>query len=478
VPSLIQSAHNTGTGTTVTVTLGAAAGLGNCLVVPIAGLAAAAPSVSSVKIGGVADNFALAKKIGVASFSDLDCEIWTDQNIGTSSTSVVGTFSASQTDNYAFVEEWSGIASSAAVDKTNAGTTTNATFSSGSSGVLTNANEVVVGASVAASATGTTSETGPGAPWNNLAQIQLGTGTLIMGSQIVTATTAQTYSGTVSGGNGVFASAAVIITLLEAAGTSTPSPFTPPQRAPRGAPGAGRGRSASSRGAPVSPTPSPFTPPRRAPRGAPGAGRGHSLSGLSSRGAPVSPTPSPFTPPRRAPRGAPGARRGRALSGTSSPGAPVFVRKTLLISLASAAGTDDYGTPYPEGILATAGVIQGPTFIGSNFEFNTQGQFWYSGAPAAGNLVMSNTNIVGGGTDRFGNHFVFGVGLYDNAGGFFTQLGEGFTSYGTGSLAAGWTANSTVENDGSGNLILGANGAVEIQAPGGLIVNGTSVTVP
>jgi hypothetical protein len=442
LPSLIQSAHNTGTGTTVTVTLGAAAGLGNCLVVPIAGLAGAAPSVSSVKIGGVADNFALAKKTGVVSFTDLDCEIWTDQNIGTSSTSVVGTFSASQTDNYAFVEEWSGIASSAAVDVTNAGTTTNATFSSGSSGTLNNANEVVIGASVAASASGTTSETGPGAPWSNLAQIQLGTGTLIMGSQIVTATTAQTYSGTVSGGNGVFASAAVIITLLEASGPSTPSPFTPPARASRGAPGARRGRSASS------------------------------------PGAPVSPTPSPFTPPRRAPRGAPGARRGRALSGLSSPGAPVFVRKTLLISLASAAGTDDYGTPYPEGILATAGVIQGPTFIGSNFEFNTQGQFWYSGTPAAGNLVMSDTNIVGGGTDRFGNHFVFGVGLYDNAGGFFTQLGQGFTTYGTGSLAAGWTANSTVENDGSGNLILGANGAVEIQAPGGLIVNGTSVTVP
>lgn len=96
--------------------------------------------------------------------------------------------------------------------------------------------------------------------------------------------------------------------------------------------------------------------------------------------------------------------------------------------------------------------------------------FVYEPTAAAGNLKVSISGIVGGGTDQFGNHFVFEVGVYDNAGGFFTQLGAGFITFGTGTLAGGWTANTTVENDATGNL--------QLAATGGLFFNGTQMTVP
>jgi len=96
--------------------------------------------------------------------------------------------------------------------------------------------------------------------------------------------------------------------------------------------------------------------------------------------------------------------------------------------------------------------------------------FVYEPTAALGNLKVSISGTVGGGTDSFGNNFVFEVGVYDDTGGFFTQLGAGFITFGTGHLATGWTANTTVENDASGNLNLGATGA--------LFFNGTMMTVP
>jgi hypothetical protein len=85
------------------------------------------------------------------------------------------------------------------------------------------------------------------------------------------------------------------------------------------------------------------------------------------------------------------------------------------------------------------------------------GVFGYAPVPGAGNLVVSVTSQVGGGLDPYGNHYVFGLGMYDNAGGFFTQMGAGFLTFGTGSLAGGWTANTSIQNDSSGNLFLDAN---------------------
>ena len=209
---LVQSASNSASSSaSVTVTLSPTGG-GNCLVVCIGGLAGSAPSVSGVTLGGAAGNFALARKQAVASFTDGDCEIWTDQNCAGGQTAVTVTFSGSQTDAYAWVMEWSGIAGTGAVDKTNSGSTTSSPSSSGSTGTLTNTSEVVIGASLASGVAGS-SQAGPGSPWTNLAQLPAGNGSLIAGYQIVTANTAQTYSATISGGNGVYETAAVIVTL-------------------------------------------------------------------------------------------------------------------------------------------------------------------------------------------------------------------------------------------------------------------------
>ena len=107
------------------------------------------------------------------------------------------------------------------------------------------------------------------------------------------------------------------------------------------------------------------------------------------------------------------------------------------------------------------------TFMGSDFEITSAGAFFYSGTPAAGNLVMSVTPSTTGGTDGFGNHYVPLTGWYDNAGGFFTQIGAGFVTEGTGSLAAGWTANTTMDNDATGDLLL--------QATAHIFANGTQI---
>lgn len=80
----------------------------------------------------------------------------------------------------------------------------------------------------------------------------------------------------------------------------------------------------------------------------------------------------------------------------------------LIVSLAGAAGTDAQGNAYPEGISVTAGTIAGTsitgsTFAGTDFLINTAGLFFYSGTPAAGNLIISIARIAG--TDGFGNAY-------------------------------------------------------------------------
>jgi hypothetical protein len=84
--------------------------------------------------------------------------------------------------------------------------------------------------------------------------------------------------------------------------------------------------------------------------------------------------------------------------------------RTLLISLASKAGTDDYGNAFPQGILASAGVIEGPVFVGSDYLSNQQGSFYYSGPPALGNLISSVAPAAG--TDAQGNAYLTGTASY------------------------------------------------------------------
>jgi hypothetical protein len=255
-----------------------------------------------------------------------------------------------------------------------------------------------------------TTITGPGSPWTNLAQLGSGiSSALLAGYQVVSATTAQTYSGTQTA-TSFECNGAVIVTLLAAAA-----------------------------GGPVTSVLGTAMAPMKL-----------ALAGSAASGSNVTGT-----------FGVAMAAMKLALAG----GVPLS--RQLLISLASKAGTDDYGNSFPQGILATAGIIEGPVFEGSDFIINQAGMFFYSATPAAGNLIMSLSNSLAGGVDGFGNKYVFGLCLYDNSGGFITQVGQGFVAFGTGSLSGGWTGNGSIQNDSSGNLYLGALGS--IYANGNLI---------
>lgn len=67
------------------------------------------------------------------------------------------------------------------------------------------------------------------------------------------------------------------------------------------------------------------------------------------------------------------------------------------------------------------GTVTAGTFQGTDFVINSTGEFFYSAVPAAGDLTES---IVPGaaGTDAFGNHYVQGVGSYDNSLNTFAQI--------------------------------------------------------
>lgn len=523
-PSLVQSASNTATsGTSVTVTLGSSTTAGNCLVVYVGEVESTTnPTVSGITLGGNAGNFAQA---GAAiNDADANCEIWTDQNCAGGQTSVVVTFNAgtgTSQANEVLVEEWSGIALSGAVDKTNGQNAGSASWSSGSSGTLSQASELVVGAVSVFSAP---TITGPSSPWVNQAQISASTnGAMLAGHQVVSATTAQTYSGTIASS---IAWGAVIVT-LKAAASTTPAPFRP-VRSARGKPAAVRGTGRGSPRTPVKVFPgSPFQKPAKPARGAPAAvrGTGKALPGRFTAPLPPSPFylpvrpargatairgtghghagaayvffPSPFALPVRPSKGAAAAVRGRS---KSSPGARYvlvrvspftlprgpargtaairrgswsegsatgqgspFTPRQLIISAASAAGTDDYGNAFPQGLLATAGVIQGPVIIGSN-------AFYYNGTPGAGNLAASIS--AGTGTDAFGNAYVQGLASYNTAL-FFSAVamfGGVITWFTAASQAGPYTTQSAItfsQSGGHGGITLSATGISQIGASAG-----------
>lgn len=92
------------------------------------------------------------------------------------------------------------------------------------------------------------------------------------------------------------------------------------------------------------------------------------------------------------------------------------------------------------------------TFNGTDFVINTSGAFFYSAAPAAGNLIASIA--ITAGTDAFGNHYVDGQASYDLVDGLGTSVTGGLVQFYTGSLAAGWTAAGSVQGDAAGDLLL------------------------
>jgi hypothetical protein len=66
------------------------------------------------------------------------------------------------------------------------------------------------------------------------------------------------------------------------------------------------------------------------------------------------------------------------------------------------------------------GTVTAGSFQGTDFVINTSGAFFYSGVPAAGNLIASIAP--GSGSDVFGNGYLGGFTSYDDAAGFFVNM--------------------------------------------------------
>lgn len=141
----------------------------------------------------------------------------------------------------------------------------------------------------------------------------------------------------------------------------------------------------------------------------------------------------------------------------------------LIFSLAAAAGTDPYGNAYPQGLNSTLGSISGTTFTGTDYIINSSGEFFYSGTPAAGNLVTSVTNSAG--TDAFGNNYLAGSASYAST--FATALSAGEVVFYSGSLSGGWTALSSVTGDVAGNVQVNASGQLQLVGSAGVAVTGS-----
>jgi len=78
---------------------------------------------------------------------------------------------------------------------------------------------------------------------------------------------------------------------------------------------------------------------------------------------------------------------------------------TLVSSWAASAGTDPYGNTYPQGISIGPGSI----IEGTDFVIDSTGAFWYSGTPGPGNLILSLASAAG--TDGYGNIYPEGLGV-------------------------------------------------------------------
>jgi hypothetical protein len=105
------------------------------------------------------------------------------------------------------------------------------------------------------------------------------------------------------------------------------------------------------------------------------------------------------------------------------------------------------------------GTVTASTFQGTNFTINSSGEFFYSGAPASGNLVASIATAAG--TDSVGNAYLAGLVSYTNNGGTFQACA--LTSGGMQlfwSLSAGgpWNSGSSIGTNNIGQFIISGSG--------------------
>lgn len=219
--AFVQVASNTG-GSSVTVTLGSGTTAGNCLVACIAmGNGGTLASVSSVKLGGAADNWAQLKAVGDLTTGAEQLAVWADPNCAGGQTAVAITVTGAAV-TLAYVFEFSGIATASILDQfgtfDSAGGT-GSTFSVSTGGATTQASELAVGCVYGFS----TTITGPGSPWVNQATLTSTTRTLQAGYDILSSTGTVTYSG--SFGAAAF-NGQVLVTLKAAAGAASGPPVS------------------------------------------------------------------------------------------------------------------------------------------------------------------------------------------------------------------------------------------------------------
>ena len=108
------------------------------------------------------------------------------------------------------------------------------------------------------------------------------------------------------------------------------------------------------------------------------------------------------------------------------------------------------------------------------FQNSTDALFFYTdtGSSTQGSLVCSIANAAG--TDPFGNSYLAGNASY--AATFATALNAGFVAFYAGSLAAGWTLESSVAGDAAGNLQVNATGQLQLIGTGGVTIQGSANT--
>jgi len=194
--SEVQHATNSITTTgSLTITFAAAVTAGNNVIVAVGTfLGTTAPTVSGVTLGSTA----FTKANGLAS-GKADCEIWYLENAPSGQNTVTVTLTGGSGISPAtlgIASEWTGLAASGSLDVHPAGGSgTSTSWSSNSSGTLSQASEVIFGAVMVKTAGGAV--TPPGSPWTNeTVTANSGLDEVALGYQVVSAVTAQTYSGT------------------------------------------------------------------------------------------------------------------------------------------------------------------------------------------------------------------------------------------------------------------------------------------
>jgi hypothetical protein len=394
------------------------------------------PKISGITIGGSADNFASC----ASNINNTECnaEIWYDPAAASGQTALVVTFTAGTGTNQGqavWAVEWPGILS---LDKHPAGTGTGSlvtSWASPATGTLSQPTEVIFGVVMCESGSTAPAVTGPSSNWTNLSklapQTTLG---MIAGYWAVSAITSETYSGTVSPSS--------------LYGACIASFEAPPSGSATWDAGGSVTLGARITGSAAWDAGGSVTLGARITGSAAWDAGGTITLGGSTTNTATWHAGGTFTARvELAPAATWGAGGSISLTGTAT--TPV-----LLCSMSATADSDAWGNSWPAGFYAAAGLIEGPTFMGDDFEINSAGAFFYSATPALGNLVASNANSSG--TDQYGNAYQAGSTVY-GSGGSYAQMTEGHIFF---QGASGQSSPAYVTASGAAGLLELSSGTI------------------